>query len=63
LENNENPRFYGQNKLVFLAPYLLAIGQLKPLATCRSSSKKYKKNECRIHFEQKFAMVTYGVGI
>jgi hypothetical protein len=33
------------------------------MAACRSSSKKYMKNELNTHFEQNFTTGSYGVGI
>jgi hypothetical protein len=63
VKKSENPRFYGQNELLLEHPALQPLGSFCHMAACRSSSKKNMKNELNTHFQQKFAMGSYGVGI
>jgi hypothetical protein len=45
LEKGENPRFYGQNQLLFKHPTLQPLGSFSRMAVCRSSLKiKIKVN-------------------
>ena len=52
----------GKN-ISFLAPYPLALVQFQPHGYMWELLKKIRKNELKTNFEQKFTMVSYGVGI
>ena len=43
MEKNENPRFYGQNKLLFKHLTLQPLGNFCHMVAYRSSSKKIRK--------------------
>jgi hypothetical protein len=40
---SEKPRFYGQNKLLFIHPALQPLGNFSHMATCRSSLENTRK--------------------
>jgi hypothetical protein len=46
-----------------LAPYPSTLGQFWPHGCIEDLLKKDKENESTTHFEQKFTMGSYGVGI
>jgi hypothetical protein len=59
-EKGENPRFYGQTKLLLEHPALQPLGSFCHMAACRSSSKNtgkmslipvFNKNSPRAHME------------
>jgi hypothetical protein len=59
---NGNPRFYGQNKLLFYYPVFQPLGSFSHMATCRSSSESmremslipiFNKISSRAHTESK----------
>jgi hypothetical protein len=58
----KNQDYMGKTNF-FLAPALQPLGNFSHMATCRSSSRKYNKNELNIHFEQNFTMGSYKVSV
>jgi hypothetical protein len=61
LEKSENPRFYGQNKLLFKYLALQPLDSFSHMAACRSPSKNTKK--MALPFKQNFTMASYRIGI
>jgi hypothetical protein len=58
----KNQDSMGKN-ISFLAPYPLALVQFQPHGYMWELLKKIRKNELKTNFEQKFTMVSYGVGL
>jgi hypothetical protein len=62
-QKSEKPRFYGQNKLFFLAPCPSSLGSFSHMVACRSPSENIGKMNLNTRFEQNFTMGSYGVEI
>ena len=63
LEKSENPRFYGQNKLLLKHLVLQPLGSFSHMVACRSSSKNTRRMNLKLFLNKKFTMGSYGVGI
>jgi hypothetical protein len=53
LKRSENPRFYGQNKLLFWHPTLQPLGYFSHVVSDRSSSKNIRKTYLHLVLNKK----------